>query len=604
VKDCCDGKNCCENHLAVAELIHSHDHYNHQHHQHHHENNCSDKYPENRECFTHSHEHLQEHSESCDDSCCDQECLNSCCNHHNTKSTGCCEKKEQDTHIIDFTTTANTQLESLRVVTDSMSYSSPVMDQKCNSCDNDSNIPHAIKVTRFRIANLCCAGEEQIIRSTLTGVRGIECVDVNVIGRYAIVKHCPVPCCAPSTIIIDKLNVRHLGASVAEAAGDEETDLDQELSKFTLFHVAVVFSLFILGTILSQTMDNPAPGEALFLVSTGLGLIPVIYAASISLLRTSLDIHVLMVVATAGAIVNQEYLDSSLLMSLFVFAEALEAGIMIHVRKAVRINTVTVPRRVSLADGKIVSIEMLKVGDIIGVRAGEMIVADGIVTRGDGVVDESALTGEALPISKKKGERVVSGSIVQNGYLEVTIDTTGTDSSMSRLKQAVLDVQTDKGTFGRMLDRISQYWTFCVLTIAACVCVGGGVITGAWKVYGMQALVVLVLACPCALVLAAPVPSACVIAWAARRRVLIRGSTVVEKAGVVTTVALDKTGTLTKGFFRVIDRLVLDICEDEDFNPLELAASLEEKSAHPLANAIVSGNYLIRCFNILFYVLF
>lgn len=110
----------------------------------------------------------------------------------------------------------------------------------------------------------------------------------------------------------------------------------------------------------------------------------------------------------------------------------------------------------------------------------------------------------------------------------------------------------------------------------------------------MKALVLLVLACPCALVVAAPVPSVCAIAAAAKRRVLIRGSTVIEKGGLVNTVAMDKTGTLTKGFFKIIEKLVLSVCSEQEYNPMELAAALEEKSSHPLANAIVSGKRCIQ----------
>ena len=412
---------------------------------------------------------------------------------------------------------------------------------------------------------------------------------MNVVGRYAVVKHCPVECCAPASKIADKLNEHRLGASVNEAFGEERSDDDDGVSYLEITHAFVVFALFIVGVIVQEVaVDGAYASMIIFLISTALGLLPEINAAYISLTRFTLDIHVLMIVATVGAIADREYLDSSLLMSLFVVAELIEDFVMVRVGRAVRLNTGSMPKRAVLSSGKSIPLEEVQVGDILAVRAGEMILADGSVLKGESVVDESALTGEAKPLPKKKGDKVSSGTIVQNGYLEVTVEAKPSDSTMNKLRDAVLDVQADKGEYGRMVDRISVYWTPGILFSALCLAVIGGGVTSQWNDYAMKALVLLVLACPCALVVAAPIPSVCSIAAAARKNVLVRGSSVIEKAGLVTTVALDKTGTLTKGFFKVTNKLILPICSDEGYDPVELAAAVEERSAHPLASAIVA----------------
>lgn len=313
---------------------------------------------------------------------------------------------------------------------------------------------------------------------------GIDHVDVNIIGRYAVVKHCSVACCAPVSKIVDTLNSQMLGASVAEANADDELDNKaDQLNLIKLTHVAVVGLLFVAGVIAQRILGDSVPSLVLFLVSTGLGLLPVLQEAFVSIRRFSLDIHILMVVAVVGAIIDEEYLDASLLMSLFIAAEMIEEVVMQRVRKAIKVSSGSVPKKATLVSGKSVMIEALRIGDVIAVRAGEMIQADGKISRGDGVVDESALTGEAAPVSKKKGDRASSGTVVQNGYIEITIDTAVENSTMRKLNQAVLDVQADKGAYGRIVDRVALYWTPGVLITAILIAVIGGSVTKEWNKY-------------------------------------------------------------------------------------------------------------------------
>jgi Cd2+/Zn2+-exporting ATPase len=241
--------------------------------------------------------------------------------------------------------------------------------------------------------------------------------------------------------------------------------------------------LFVIGVILQRAIPGSLPPLVIFLLSTSLGLLPVLHAAFISLCRYSLDIHILMVMAVAGAIVDKEYLDASLLMSLFIGAEMIEEVVMQRVRKAIKITSGSIPKKAVLTSGKSVNVDELRVGDSIAVRAGEMIQADGVVSKGDGVVDESALTGEAAPVSKKKGDRTSSGTVVQNGYLEILVDTAIENSTMRKLNQAVMDVQADKGVYGRIVDKIAMYWTPGVLICATAIAAIGGGVTNEWDKY-------------------------------------------------------------------------------------------------------------------------
>lgn len=467
----------------------------------------------------------------------------------------------------------------------------------CSLCDPMSPIPHTLMKTRFRISNLCCSGEEKIVRYILQDLHGIEDVSINIIGRYAVVKHCNMTCCAPADHIVTLLNEKQLGASIQEAHTDDDNHHDDP-EYVNIAHALIVILLFLIAMLidLTSSLDNHSLA---YISCTAIGLFPILYDAFLSLSRLTLDIHILMIVAVAGALASQEYQDAALVVTLFILAELIESEVMRRVRNAVKLGVGGMPKSAILLNGDSVLVDDLKVGDKIAVRAGDMILADGEITNGTGVVDESALTGEAIPIQKSKGDKVISGTVVQNGYLEISVETDPRESTVRKLNEKVAEVQTDRGRFASLVDQFAGVWTPVILFAAvALTCIAGGA-TGEWHRWSHRSLVLLVLACPCAIVIAAPIPSVCTIATAARHGVLIKGSSVVENLGVVDRLATDKTGTLTRGYFSVTASLDISNLdgngddEDNSTSPIALAAALESRSAHPLANAIVSCNFLL-----------
>jgi Cd2+/Zn2+-exporting ATPase len=285
----------------------------------------------------------------------------------------------------------------------------------------------------------------------------------------------------------------------------------------------LVSVIFVIAIILEIIYYESVYSQVAFLTATGIGLFPILYGAGISLIRRVIDIHILMVVAVAGAIASKEYLDAALVVDLFIIAELIESEVMRRVRNALKISVGGINKTATLASGATVNVDTLHINDIIAIRAGEMIMGDGEVCNGQGVVDESALTGEAVPISKKKGDKVISGTVVQNGYLEVKITTELGDSTLRKLNQAVKDVQADKGNFEKIVDKFAEHWTPFVLLSALLLAVIGGYVSGNWHSWFHRSLVLLVLACPCSIVIAAPIPSVCAIALAAKHGVLIKG---------------------------------------------------------------------------------
>ena len=479
----------------------------------------------------------------------------------------------------------------------------------CSSCDPESEVPHAVQVTRLRIANLCCAMEERLIHSTLSSQRGIESVVVNVVGRYAIVKHCPVACCAPTEKIVSLLNAERLGAAVQEA-GESTDAFDEKVDRLQLAYVALLMALLFAGVGLQETTGHQsAPSIAVFVTCTGLGVVPILQTALISLfVRRTLGIHTLILVAVAGALAAFEYLDAALVCALFNAAELVEAAAMITVRRAVATTTTRLPSTVFLAQGgKAVSVDTVVPGMVLAARAGDVIMVDGVVTKGEGALDCSALTGEAAPVGVKKGDEVKSGCVVTNGYLEITASASAADSTHSKLRAAVDEVSADKGEYAKIVDNFSLYWTPCTLLLTLLLVTIGGGTTGKWTEWVSEGIILLVLACPCSIVIATPIPSVCAIAVAARGGVLLRGSSVVERlgSGRIKAVGVDKTGTLTTGFFVVQELVSLSLSlsseagaqagagTEEDLSqsaPMAFAAALEDKSTHPLASSIISAH--------------
>ena len=221
----------------------------------------------------------------------------------------------------------------------------------CNHCDNASDIPHGIIVTRIRVANLCCSGEERIIRSSLEGMNGVENVMVNIVGRYAVVKHCPVACCSPAEAIVDALNDKRLGASIQEANADNDDELDEPFNWVSLVHVLIVFMSFLVGVIAMDKVENHDVSMVIFLISIGLGLIPILKSAYVSINRRTVDINILIAIAVAGAIAIEEYFDASLVLALFLMAEEIEQYVMRRVRIAVKVSMGRVSKTATLVSG-------------------------------------------------------------------------------------------------------------------------------------------------------------------------------------------------------------------------------------------------------------
>lgn len=308
-----------------------------------------------------------------------------------------------------------------------------------------------------------------------------------------------------------------------------------------------------------------------------------------SALRGKLDVDFLMLVAAIGAAVLGEWVEGALLLFLFSLGHALEHFAMERARNAIEALGKLTPKvaRVRRDNQEIeVPVEELRVGDIAIVRSGDRISVDGKILQGRSTVDQSPITGESVPVEKAPGDGVFAGAINGEGALEVEVTKLAQDTTMARVIKMVEEAQTQKSPTQSFTDNFERIFVPIVLAtvvLAAVLPPLAGWLP--WKIAILRALSTLVAAAPCALALATPAAVLAGIGQAARNGVLIKGGVHLENLGTLEAIALDKTGTITRGKPEVTDIVMFGGIGEEEF--LKTAASVESRSAHPLAQAVV-----------------
>nr|WP_302479811.1 heavy metal translocating P-type ATPase [Roseicella sp. DB1501] len=300
------------------------------------------------------------------------------------------------------------------------------------------------------------------------------------------------------------------------------------------------------------------------------------------------SIEMLMSIATVGAIAIGATSEAAVVVFLFTVGELLEGVAAGRARAGIEALGALVPRTALLVDGgtaREVPAASLKVGDLVLVRPGDRVSADGEVVEGESEVDESPVTGESAPVPKAEGASVFAGSINASGALQVRVTRPASDNTIARIIRMVDEAQEAKAPTARFIERFSAVYTPIAVAVAALVAVAPPLFLGAdWGTWIYRGLALLLVACPCALVLSTPAAIASGLAVGTRRGLLVKGGGALETIGRVRTVAFDKTGTLTEGRPRVTDVLALTGSER---TLLGLAAAVENGSSHPLGRAIL-----------------
>lgn len=300
------------------------------------------------------------------------------------------------------------------------------------------------------------------------------------------------------------------------------------------------------------------------------------------------SIEMLMSIATVGAILIGATSEAAVVVFLFTVGELLESVAAGRARAGIEALGALVPRTALLVDGSTareVPAASLKVGDLVLVRPGDRVSADGEVAEGTSEVDESPVSGESVPVPKAEGSTVFAGSINASGALQVRVTRPASDNTIARIIRLVEEAQDAKAPTARFIERFSAVYTPIAVIASALVAVVPPLLFGAdWGTWVYRGLALLLVACPCALVLSTPAAIASGLAVGTRRGLLVKGGGALETIGRIRTVAFDKTGTLTEGRPRVTDVLTLTGSER---TMLGLAAAVENGSSHPLGRAIL-----------------
>jgi Cd2+/Zn2+-exporting ATPase len=327
-----------------------------------------------------------------------------------------------------------------------------------------------------------------------------------------------------------------------------------------------------------------------FIIALLVGLVPIARRAIMAARAgTPFSIEMLMTIAAVGAVIINAGEEAAAVVFLFLVGELLEGVAANRARRSIQALSDLVPKVAFVEENETtreVAADTLQPGMVIRVRPGDRVPADGDIISGESAVDEAPVTGESIPVRKGPGQPVFAGTVNGDGVLRVSVTAAAADNTIARVVRLVEEAQEAKAPTERFIDRFSRYYTPGVVVVAALVAIVPPLLWGGdWSEWVYKGLAILLIGCPCALVISTPAAIAASLSAGARRGLLVKGGAVLEKLGTVDTVAFDKTGTLTEGRPVVTDILAFGLAEAE---VLRLAAALDAGSSHPLARAILS----------------
>jgi len=445
--------------------------------------------------------------------------------------------------------------------------------------------------TMLRINDMCCPSEEALIRNKLSNLPQISQLDFNVIQRRLGVKHT-----GPVQPILDAIRAVGMQAIVLESSAGEASrpeakgTIENTASNWKQPRLLVGLAAAVAAEVIALTTgnENAWPVIALSLLTIGLTGPGVYKKGWIALKNRNLNINALMSIAVTGAVLIGQWPEAAMVMVLFAIAEMIEARSLDRARNAIQGLMALAPDKVSIhqGDGSWVELDAASValGAIGRVAPGERIALDGEVVAGQSAVNQAPITGESMPVPKTVGDKVFAGTINETGSFEYRVIALHNNSTLSRIIRAVEEAQASRAPTQRFVDRFSAIYTPLVFAIALAVALVPPLALGAeWMPWIYKALVLLVIACPCALVISTPVTVVSGLAAAARAGILVKGGIYLEQGGKLRSLALDKTGTITEGKPVVTDVLALQGDADE---ALQLAAALAGRSDHPVSTAV------------------
>ena len=466
------------------------------------------------------------------------------------------------------------------------------------------------RTVRFSIPEMDCASCAGKVENSLSAVEGVLSVDPRPMTGIAVVRY--------DDGVVDRATlvdaIENAGYSVPDAEADGESDDAAESvlwssrgvktavsGVFLAVGLIVAFLLSGLDTTVATLLGTPhSVADVFFIVGIAAGGQVILRNGYYSARNRSLDMDFLMSSAIVGAVTaslvfaEPLYLEAATLAFLVNIAELLEEYSMDRARNSLEELMDLSPDEATLmreGEEVVVPVEEVAVGDTVVVRPGEKIPVDGEVVDGESAVNQSPVTGESVPVDKTSGDDVYAGTINEGGYLEIAATAIAGEDTLSRVIELVEDAEAEKTEREQFVDRFADRYTPAVVGFAVLVTLASPAVFGVtWSTAVLHGLTLLVLACPCAFVISTPVSVVSGITSAAKNGVLIKGGRHLEAMGEVEAVAIDKTGTLTKGELTVTD--VVPVNDNTEADVLGCARGLEQRSEHPIGEAIVdhAGN--------------
>ena len=446
---------------------------------------------------------------------------------------------------------------------------------------DDKSITEDSLETFFNVKGMDCADEVSAIQRAVKH-SSIFKVDVNLMNESVTVFHLP----SLSISEISKM-IESTGVKIVQEKG--QSFLAGHKKQISFISASCFF--LILGFIAEWKELWPINGLiSIYSISILLSGYLIFPKAMRALRKFSLDMNVLMSVAVVGAYFIKEYSEAATVVFLFSFAEMLEALSVARARKAIReVLKITPKMAMTISpDGSMLSKEVSSIQpeEIILIRSGENVPLDGVIIEGESNFNQAALTGESIPVHKVKGDNILAGTLNEFGAVKMQVKSSFKDSKVSKIISLIENAQNQKAPSQRFVDKFSKIYTPTILGLALVVAfIFPLIFNQSSDVWVYRALVLLVIGCPCALVIATPVSVVSGLTSLARRGVLVKGGVFLETLGQIKAIALDKTGTITEGKPKVLAVKTFSSLDENEL--LKIVASIESMTTHPLASAII-----------------
>lgn len=464
----------------------------------------------------------------------------------------------------------------------------------------------------FTIPSMDCPTEEAVIRNGLRSIRGIDSLAFDLFNRRLTVTH-SLPGDGPIVAALQRVGMapsppaqsedgteapvwpeveRRATAPVVAPGGEPMKVPIASRRGLVMLGVSGVLALAAEVVAWTTQTERSLPVLVMSAAAVLLGGLPTLRKGLIALKTFTLNINFLMTIAVGGAFAVGEYPEAAVVVFLFAVAELIEKYSLERARNSVRALMEMAPETafVKQPDGswKQTPAAEVPVGAVVRVRPGERLPLDGVVVAGESAVNQAPITGESVPVDKAKGDQVFAGTINESGLLEFRTTGGRDQTTLARIIRTVQEAQAARAPTQRFVDRFARVYTpiVCILAVLVAL-VPWLVFKQPFYAWLYKALVLLVIACPCALVISTPVTVVSGLAAAARRGILIKGGVYLEEGRKLRILALDKTGTITEGRPRLTDIMPLD--GRPPVEVMRIAAALDSGSDHPVARAVVAG---------------